>query len=289
MEKVYTIYKISNVENNKVYVGVTDGTAESRFAGHKSKAKCGSQSPLYRAMLELGFDKFSVTPVEVTMDVERAKELEQKYIKLFNSNDPKFGYNNTSGGEYTIITEAHRLAMSEGQKGCVKMRLRKGVLQYSHDGDFIQEFSGMTEASKATGVPRASILRSLNKTIKRGSKANPYIWVWASQYGDIPSHVDPATVYTDLNFKSKFSEKCISERKKYETKTGNLYELSKPVIKYSTSWEKLEEYPSISEAARANGMSPEALRRHFRGDYDYTNPKILKRLKYIWKLKEDVA
>ena len=102
---------------------------------------------------------------------------------------------------------------------------------------------------------------------------------------EIPSKIDPNEVYADINYKVIPSEKCIIERNKYLTKNGNLYELQKPVLKYSTDGKFIAEYPSIAEAARQNNMSPEALRRHFRGCYDYNNKNVLKRLKYIWKLK----
>lgn len=238
--------------------------------------------------MEFGRDNFEVLELETTTDASKAPELEKKYIKIFQSTNPDYGYNSTSGGEFYIITEAIRLAMSAGQRGCKKPRLRKGVIQFAATGEFLKEYSGMTEASKETGVSRAAILRMLKREIKRGSKSNPYLWKLSSDYEEIPLKIDPKEVYSDIPYKSSISNKCIEERNKYLTKTGNLYELQKPVLKYSTDGKFIEEYPSVAEAARANNMSPEALRRHFRGCYDYNNEKVLKRLKYIWKLKETV-
>ena len=178
-----------------------------------------------------------------------------------------------------------RIAMSNGQRGCVKPRLRKGVIQFAATGEFIKEYSGMTEASKATGVSRAAMLRMLKGEIKRGSKSNPYLWKWSSDFEEIPNKIDPKTVYSDITYKTKPSDNCIKERNKYLTKTGNLHELEKPVLQFLTDGTFVREYPSVTEAARSNNMTPEALRCHFRGNYDYNDPKILKRLKYIWKLK----
>lgn len=287
MQDIYKVYKITNKVNTKIYIGVTkEQDVRDRLKRHISKAEGGSQYPFHKAIMELGKDNFSIDTIDVTLNAEEAPELEKKYIKLFQSNDEQYGYNSTAGGEYYTITEAMRIAMSNGQKGCIKPRLRKGVLQYSKDGEFIKEFSGMTEASNETGVSRAAILRMLKREIKRGSKTNPYLWKWSSDYEEIPTKINPEEVYTDINFKAKLSEKCIEERNKYLTTTGNLYELQKPVLKYSINMELLEEYPSIAEAARQNKMTPEAIRMHLRGEYDYTNQKVLKRLKFIWKLKE---
>ena len=285
MSDIYTVYKIINKVNNKIHIGVTSKDIENRFKLHKSKAKLGSQYPLHQAIREFGEDNFEISEIELTRDSKLAPELEKKYIKIFQSNNPNYGYNSTEGGEFFIITEAMRLAMSNGQKGCKKPNLRKGVLQFSAKGEFIKEYSGMTEASNETGVSRAAILRVLKKEIKRGSKSNPYLWKWSSEYEEIPSKIDPNEVYADINYKVIPSEKCIIERNKYLTKNGNLYELQKPVLKYSTDGKFIAEYPSVAEAARQNNMSPEALRRHFRGCYDYNNKNVLKRLKYIWKLK----
>ena len=183
MQKIFTVYKITDKTNNKVYIGVTSQDIESRLKGHISKAEGGSQLKLHKMIMEHGKENFVISEVEVTTDKNIAPELEKKYIKLFQSNNPDYGYNISEGGEYVMITEAMRIAMSEGQQGCIKPRLRKGVIQFAATGEF------------------------------------------------------------------------------------------------------LKEYPSVAEAARQNNMSPEALRRHFRGCYDYTNEKVLKRLKYIWKLK----
>lgn len=285
MKDIYTIYKVVNKVNNKVYIGATSQTKEDRFNGHVSRANSGSLYPFHKAIREFGRDNFTVVEVDTTTDPDELKQLEKKYIKLFQSNDPNFGYNSTEGGEMVFITEAMRLAMSNGQKGCEKPRLRKGVIQFASTGEFLKEYSGMTEASKETGVSRAAILRMLKGEIKRGSKSNPYLWKWSSDYEEIPSKIDPKEVYSDISYKSSISDKCAKERDKYLTKTGNLYELQKPVLKYSADGKFIEEYPSVAEAARSNNMSPEALRRHFRGCYDYNNEKVLKRLKYIWKLK----
>lgn len=285
MQEIFTVYKITDKTNNKVYIGVTSQDIESRLKGHISKAEGGSQLKLHKMIMEHGKENFVISQIEITTDNKLAPELEKKYIKLFQSNNPDYGYNISEGGEYVMITEAMRIAMSEGQQGCIKPRLRKGVIQFAATGEFLKEYSGMTEASNATGVSRAAILRMLKGEIKRGSKSNPYLWKWSSDFEEIPSKIDPDTVYTDVNFKSKLSESCIKERNKYLTKTGNLYELEKPVLQYDTNGNFLKEYPSVAEAARQNNMSPEALRRHFRGCYDYTNEKVLKRLKYIWKLK----
>ena len=286
MQKIFTVYKITDRTNNKVYIGVTSQDIENRLKGHISKAEGGSNLKLHKMIMEHGKENFVISSLEITTDSGVAPELEKKYIKLFQSNNADYGYNTSEGGEHVMITEAMRIAMSDGQKGCIKPRLRKGVIQFARTGEFLKEFSGMTEASKATGVSRAAILRMLKGEIKRGSKSNPYLWKWSSDYEEIPSKIDPKSVYTDINYKSAPSENCIKERNKYLTTTGNLYELEKPVLQFSTNGEFMKEYPSVAEAARCNNMTPEALRCHFRGLYDYSNPKVLKRLKYIWKLKE---
>lgn len=285
MQDIYTVYKIINKVNNKVYIGVTSQNIENRLKGHISKAEGGSPYPFHKAITEFGKDNFEISKLEITTDAEEAPELEKRYIKLFQSDDPNYGYNSTKGGEYYQITEAMRIAMSNGQRGCVKPRLRKGVIQFAATGEFIKEYSGMTEASKTTGVSRAAMLRMLKGEIKRGSKSNPYLWRWSSDFEEIPAKIDPKTVYSDIEYKAKPSENCIRERNRYLTKTGNLHELEKPVLQFLTDGTFVREYPSVAEAARSNNMTPEALRCHFRGKYDYNDPKILKRLKYIWKLK----
>lgn len=98
------IYKITNIKNNKVYIGQTikerptDRYSQHRYlASHPEKEK--SISYLHRAMNSDGLDNFKFEVIE-KIDNSLLNEREQYWIKYLNCKVPN-GYNMTDGGEGT--------------------------------------------------------------------------------------------------------------------------------------------------------------------------------------------
>lgn len=285
MKKDFEIYKLTNTVNNKIYIGLTTQGTENRFKLHCWKAGQGSDYPLHVAIREFGKESFRREILESVENPTIARERERYFVKIFNSQDKNVGYNTTAGGEYFEVTDEMRKAMSKAQKGRRHTESFKSVLQYTKDGEFIREYASMTDAEAITGVSRTSIGRTLSKKLKKPSKSNPFIWVYRKDYDKIPKFIHPKEIFTDLNYKPSMSKACLEASKKYRHTNGDFSKHAKSVTKYSITGEELETYSSISEAARQNNITPEAIRYHLRGLYDYTNPEVLKRMKFIWKLK----
>lgn len=57
------IYLIENSVNSYKYIGQTNGTLEDRIRHHRSNIKSGNTN-LYKAMREIGFENFSIRPIE---------------------------------------------------------------------------------------------------------------------------------------------------------------------------------------------------------------------------------
>lgn len=91
------IYKITNIVNNKIYIGQTSKTIEERFAAHIKKAKQHTNRYLYDAMNKYGYDKFFIEEIENISD-DQLDEREIYWIAFYNSTNPEIGYNMTSGG-----------------------------------------------------------------------------------------------------------------------------------------------------------------------------------------------
>lgn len=98
------IYKITNIKNNKVYIGQTikerptDRYSQHRYlANHPEQEK--SISYLHRAMNSDGLDNFKFEVIE-KIDNSLLNEREQYWIKYLNCKVPN-GYNMTDGGEGT--------------------------------------------------------------------------------------------------------------------------------------------------------------------------------------------
>ena len=92
------IYKITNLVNNKVYIGKTLRTAEKRWKEHCKdcqKRKC-EQRPLYRAMNKYGIENFICETIE-ECTIEDINDREVYWIEYYQSYHN--GYNATYGGD----------------------------------------------------------------------------------------------------------------------------------------------------------------------------------------------
>ena len=94
------IYKITNLINNKVYIGKTLETLETRWKQHKKDSTRFLNRPLYRAMNKYGIENFIIEIIETPM-LEVLSERECYWIEYYNSFH--FGYNATKGGDGKIL------------------------------------------------------------------------------------------------------------------------------------------------------------------------------------------
>lgn len=96
------IYKITNVVNQKVYIGQTINKVETRWQKHVSTLKKGnhSNSHLQSSWNKYGEISFIFETLE-TLDKDMnfsLDNLERYWIKHFDSMNPQKGYNKESGG-----------------------------------------------------------------------------------------------------------------------------------------------------------------------------------------------
>ena len=95
------IYKITNLINQKIYIGKTIDSIYNRFSKHKYEAIYHPErtSPLHAAIRKYGPDNFIIEKVEECNN-EILSERERYWIKFYNSyEDKNVGYNATPGGE----------------------------------------------------------------------------------------------------------------------------------------------------------------------------------------------
>jgi group I intron endonuclease len=86
------IYQITNIVNQKTYIGKTTKSVDERFYRHKYNSHSNSQTHLHRAMRKHGVDCFIITPLE-----ENVKHLDEREKYWIVKLRPE--YNMTVGGE----------------------------------------------------------------------------------------------------------------------------------------------------------------------------------------------
>ena len=100
------IYKITNVKNGKIYIGMTVDDLEQRFKEHIQECRRYEQgtttkkykSRLYNAMIADGIQSFRIELIEDNIPRDLVGEREQHYIELLNARDDSIGYNISKGG-----------------------------------------------------------------------------------------------------------------------------------------------------------------------------------------------
>lgn len=97
----YIVYKITNKNNGKVYIGLTNKTLQKRWRAHCNSAFSENDSYVFhKAIKKYGEDSFNKEILESGLTENEAKEKEIFYIKKFNSYYSNgCGYNMTFGGE----------------------------------------------------------------------------------------------------------------------------------------------------------------------------------------------
>jgi len=119
---MYLIYKITNLLNNKLYIGQTIHSIKRRFNEHcLPNSGC---TKIYAAIKKYGRDKFEIELITMAHTQEIADYWEIYFINKHNALTREFGYNIREGGSKGKFNNKGRkhtpeelVKMSESQKG----------------------------------------------------------------------------------------------------------------------------------------------------------------------------
>jgi len=162
---MYKIYLIINTENKKQYVGITKFSIEERFSQHTKRGFL-----LTEAIQKYGQEKFSIEMIEEVESPERAYDLEQFYIKYYNTKAPN-GYNLTDGGDGIFgweATDEYRKECSERVKQLHKEK-KVGMYGKKHSEETKKK---MSEASKGKPKPWLNGRKCTEETKEKLRKIN---------------------------------------------------------------------------------------------------------------------
>lgn len=99
---IYSIYKITNLSNHKVYVGWTSRDPQLRFEEHQKRNK----AYISHAIKKYGVDNFCFEVIYQSLDYEHSRAMETHFIAECNSLVEQHGYNQDAGGTGHKRTEA---------------------------------------------------------------------------------------------------------------------------------------------------------------------------------------
>ena len=184
-DKVGGIYFIECVKNKKMYIGSTKNFI-IRLECHRSELRGGYHGNdfLQRAWKKYGEESFIIGILERVKNIDELLDREQYYIDKIK---PEFNLcsdvKRHDFSEYSKkkLSDSRKLLFSTGQ---LKPSVEHGVIQYSLDGEYINEYKSLTEASRQSKVSEDGIYRCASGKYKQ---ANGFIW----RYNDSKLPVRP--------------------------------------------------------------------------------------------------
>lgn len=99
------IYKVTNLINNKIYIGQTKYSADYRLHKHLSEAiyeKTHNNRTItyfHNALLKYGIENFKIEIIDTANNIEELNQKEVYWIKQYNSTNKNIGYNLMEGGK----------------------------------------------------------------------------------------------------------------------------------------------------------------------------------------------
>lgn len=181
------IYKITNIQNNKVYIGQTIRPIDQRFNRHLNDAINNILDTHFaRAIRKYGKDSFIIEEIDTAQTKDELNKKEQYWIKFYNSVEE--GYNETDaiskcgGNTYRSKTEEEMNIIKEkirqtkiGSKNSMARKVKRTNIITNE----IDIFDTVVSCAKACGIKngKTSISTRLNGQIK-----SPYKNTWIFEY-----------------------------------------------------------------------------------------------------------
>ena len=209
------IYKITNLINQKAYIGKTVGSIEKRWKEHQreSQRERAENRPLYKALNKYGIDNFTIELVE-EVDVKDLSKREIYWIGYYHTYED--GYNATLGGDGKILYDYDLIAelllqnktyteISQIIGCCVDVvsfvakkyniehnphntfvENSKQVAQYDKKGNYIQSFPSYAAAAQwleDNGYVSGHLngVRSHIGDVCKGKRKSAYKFIWKDE------------------------------------------------------------------------------------------------------------
>lgn len=152
---MYSVYKITNLINNKIYIGSTND-AERRWREHKSHAFNPNQIdynyPLQKAFRKYGVDNFTFGIIKSNFETRYdAEEFEKQMIIHYDTCNTQKGYNQSS--------ETHNGLTDEAVRNKLKRKIIAIDIQNPNNKII---FNSVTEAANELKTERKSISSCAN-------------------------------------------------------------------------------------------------------------------------------
>jgi len=142
---INAIYKITNIINNKCYIGQTWKSLNIRFNQH---IKANNNRYLTNAINKYGKENFKIELLTITHSQQCADFWEKYFITLYNSMDTKIGYNLKQGGSQGKLSKEVKEKISKSHIGMTYSEQTKIKLSEINTGE-LNSFYGKHHTDEA--------------------------------------------------------------------------------------------------------------------------------------------
>lgn len=160
MERICGIYSITNLINNKKYIGQSVDVY-TRWRNHKSALKHNrhNNEHLQNAWNTYGSQNFIFEILEIC-NIDEIDDIEQRYIELFDTVNSEYGYNNESGGhENKSLSEQSRKKIADKHKGRKLTDEHKQKIGLASKGHTLSDDARNKIRDAITGIKRSDQTR----------------------------------------------------------------------------------------------------------------------------------
>ena len=285
--------ELSGYKHDKYYIGITQQSLTKRW-----QHGCGYYSCtfFYKAIQKYGWDNMEHLVVAEDLSEIEAKEMEVELIAKYNSNNSKYGYNLTKGGDGTVGRNKTDEEKEMHRKLSKEVYLRPGYVHPNKGKKFPKEVrEKMSEGQKKRfadpnyvnprkGIPMSEeIKEKLRKPRPQISGKNSPTAKVIYQY-DLDMNlikeypcVKYAAKETSIGYRTILL--CVSGEAKtaggyiWKYKDGKVNKLNyepsnkKPVSQYTLDGELIKTYESASSAAKDLGLNSNNIRKACKGKF----------------------
>ena len=183
------IYKITNIQNNKVYIGQTIRPINDRFHRHINDAMNNTLDTHFaRAIRKYGKDSFIIEEIDKATNQNELNEKEQYWIRYYDS--VKNGYNETDaiskcGGNTYLSKTAEEMEEIKNKIRLTKIGdknpMAKKIKRINIITNEVDVFDTVISCAQACGIKsgKTSINTRLNGQVK-----SPFKNQWIFEYYD---------------------------------------------------------------------------------------------------------
>lgn len=189
------IYKITNIINNKIYIGKHKYSKPELDPNYFASGKTINES-----LSKFGPDAFIKELIDVADSLEELNQKEKYWIKVLNAREPN-GYNLTDGGDGApnLTGESRaKLAYWSGKKQSeeTKQKRNESLRKVVHSEEWVNKISNSLKGKKPSELSRINSGKAVKQRITGSHWYNNGVHMCQFKDGEVPDGYVPGMIDT---------------------------------------------------------------------------------------------